>query len=269
MGIDIGILTALNYSKVFLWHRKDKSIALERLNHRLDNYVEKDILNSSERETVLNNIQTCDSLKEVCKSDLIIESISENFNIKYDLFDFITRFSSNNSIVVSNTSSLSIDSLSNAFTVSDRFAGLHFFNPVLRIELIEVIKGAKTSIETIDTLKYFCSTIGKTPIHVKDSPGFIVNRLMAAQINQAIKLLEQGVATEEDIDGAIKLGLLHPIGPLALADLIGLDVFKDILESLYERTNDMTFKSPDCLKRKIESGFLGRKAGRGFYTYGK
>ena len=137
------------------------------------------------------------------------------------------------------------------------------------MELIEIVVGSDTEELTVTRLREFCDFIGKSPVLVKDSPGFIVNRLMSGQINQAVKMLEEGVATVDDIDKAVKLGLLHPIGPLALADLIGLDVLQRILNTLFEKTGDETFKSSACLDEKVRQGWLGRKSGKGFYVYKK
>jgi 3-hydroxybutyryl-CoA dehydrogenase len=267
MGIDLGLLAALHGFNVVLWHRKDSQVALNRLTVRIEKYVAKEILTGSDRELTLNRIAASNQLENLSNVDLVIETIAEDLTEKSLLLDRVGQIVSETCIVVSNTSSLSIEELAGHTRDPGRFAGLHFFNPALKMELVEIIAGSETTDETIRVLSKFCGMVGKISVRVKDSPGFIVNRLMAGQINQAIRMLEQDIASAEDIDKAVKLGLLHPMGPLALADLIGLDVLRGILNTLFEQTGDSNFESPACLNSKVESGLLGRKTGRGFYTY--
>lgn len=267
MGVDLGLLAVLNGFDVILWHRKDSRVALDRLTARIEKYVAKDILSASDREMAMSRITVSNQLEDLSDVNLVIEAIAEDFTEKSLLLNRVSQIVPKTCIVVSNTSSLSIGALAGRTRDSGRFAGLHFFNPALRMELVEVVSGPETTEGSIRMLSAFCEVLGKTPVRVKDSPGFIVNRLMAGQINQAIRMLEQDVASAEDIDRAVKLGLLHPMGPLALADLIGLDVMLGILNTLFEQTGDAAFESSAYLNSKVEAGLLGRKTGRGFYTY--
>lgn len=269
MGIDLGLVSALHEFDVILWHRKDCQIARARLISRLDKYTEKEILTLSERKMALDRIDVTNRLEDLSDVDLIIETIVENVTEKSMLLNRVALIASDTCIITSNTSSLSIEDLANNTGISERFAGLHFFNPALKMELVEIIACPKTSPETLVALRKAVSRMGKTAVEVKDSPGFIVNRLMACQMREAILLVEQDIATPEDIDIAVKLGLAHPIGPLALADLIGLDVMLSIFEALYRGTGSATYMPPKNLIELVSKGWLGRKAGQGFFTYGE
>ena len=267
MGIDLSLLAALHGFNVLLWHRKDRKIASERLSNRLDKYLAKEILDSSENKIAIEKIDVADQLSDLSSADLVIESISENLEEKIALFKEVSASISDDCILVSNTSSFSIDELAQHIKAPQNFAGLHFFNPALKMELVELISASKTSAETISTLKNLISSLGKVFVDVKDSPGFIVNRLMACQIREAISLVEESVATPEDIDTAVKLGLAHPIGPLALADLIGNDVLLSIFEALYKQTKSSSFTPPQILKDMVAKNQLGRKTGQGFFLH--
>ena len=269
MGIDLGLLAGLHGFNVLLWHRKDSQVAFDRLVYRIEKYREKEILTESERDRVFDRITFIDQLGELSGADLVIETIAENLNEKSTLLCRVGQHISETCIVVSNTSSLSIEELAGHTGDPCRFAGMHFFNPALKMELVEVVACSKTSLETIVALKEVAVRMGKTAVQVSDAPGFIVNRLMACQVREAILLVEQEVAAPEDIDVAVKLGLAHPIGPLALADLIGLDVMLAIFEALYNGTGSQLFEPPECLKNMVAAGTLGRKSGAGFHNYTK
>jgi len=269
MGIDLGLLSALHGFDVILWHRKDHQIAHDRLITRLEKYTAKEILTLPDRQTALNRIAVTSRLEELSDADLVIETITEDFAEKSMLLNGVAGIVSDTCIVASNTSSLSIEDLASHARNQDRFAGLHFFNPALKMELVEIVACSKTSSKTIAALQKVVARMGKTAVEVKDSPGFIVNRLMACQMREAILLAEQGVASPEDIDVAVKLGLAHPIGPLALADLIGLDVMLSIFEALYSGTGSSSYAPPQNLIELVAKGWLGRKTGQGFFTYGK
>jgi len=266
MGIDIAILASCHGFDVSLWHRHDSQIALRRLQDRLAKYVTKEILAERDRIQSLERIFCTERLEKLADSDLVIESISENLEEKSALLRRVSNVVSETCILTSNTSSLSIDDLSTSVEGASRFAGFHFFNPVLRMELTEIVAGTKTSSATLVALREIAKKLGKTTVEVKDSSGFIVNRLMASQIREAMLLLEEGVASTEDIDTAVKLGLAHPIGPLALADLIGLDVMAAIFKALSSGVG-ARFAAPECLKDKVAKGMLGRKTRCGFFDY--
>lgn len=267
MGIDLGVLAALHGFKVILWHQKDSEIALGRLAGRLEKYVSREILTLVEAQTAKAHIRATNLLAEISKSDLVLETIVEDLSEKILLLKQVGQVTSKRCIVATNTSSLSIEQLADHLGAPENFAGLHFFNPALKMELVEVVVGSKTSTNTVSILKDVVTRLEKTAVEVKDSPGFIVNRLMSCQINHAVKMVEQGVATKEDIDSAVHLGLLHPMGPLALADLIGLDVMLDILKELFLKTGDITFEPAAMLQSLVLNGHLGRKTGSGFYNY--
>lgn len=267
MGIDLGLLAALRGFDVILWHRRDSQVAFDRLVSRIEKYLEKEILTEMDRKLALDRIAVIDKLADLSVADLVIETIAEDLSEKSALLSKVGQTISETCIVVSNTSSFSIEELAAHTGDPCRFAGFHFFNPVLKMELVEVVACSKTSPETIAALKQVATRMRKTAVQVNDAPGFIVNRLMACQVREAMLLIEQGVASPADIDIAAKLGLAHPIGPLALADLIGLDVMLAIFEALHKGTDSQSFIPPKCLKNMVSKGMLGRKTGSGFHNY--
>jgi 3-hydroxybutyryl-CoA dehydrogenase len=200
-------------------------------------------------------------------ADLVIEAIVEKLEPKSSLFAELATIAQSQTVLASNTSSLSISSLARASGRPDRFLGLHFFNPVPVLPLVEIVRGMETSDETLATSLRFVQAIGKTPIVVSDSPGFVANRILLPMINEAIFALQDGVAPAESIDEVMKLGMSHPLGPLALADLIGLDVCLDILETLHRDFGDDKYRPAPMLRRMVGAGKLGRKSGQGFYEY--
>jgi 3-hydroxybutyryl-CoA dehydrogenase len=199
--------------------------------------------------------------------DLVIEAIFENLEAKQSLFREIDAVLPANAILASNTSSISITKLAAGTSNPGRFIGLHFFNPVPVLPLVEVVRGMKTSDETTGRADAFARSLGKTPVTVNDAPGFVANRILLPMINEAIFTLAEGVATKEAIDDVMKLGMAHPIGPLALADLIGLDVCLDILNTLHRDFGDPKYRPAPLLARMVAAGNLGRKTGEGFYRY--
>jgi 3-hydroxybutyryl-CoA dehydrogenase len=207
------------------------------------------------------------SLDNAVNADLVIEAVYENLEAKTALFTALAGIAPGKTIFASNTSSLSITALGRASGRPDRFVGLHFFNPVPVLPLVEVIRGLATSDETVEKVTAFAASIGKTPVVVNDAPGFVANRIALPMINEAVFALEEGVAPKEAIDEIMKLGLTHPMGPLALADLIGLDVCLDILETLHHDFGDDKYRPAPLLRRMVAAGRLGRKSGAGFYTY--
>ena len=267
LGIDLGLLAALHDFNVILWHRKDANVAQDRLDVRLEKYVKKGILTMLDQEKAIDRIGVTSRLQDLSSVDMAIETIAEDFTEKSRLLSKVSHIVSKDCIITSNTSSLSIEDLAGSVDFPRRFAGLHFFNPALKMELVEIVAGSETAGETIASLGELAACLGKTSVQVNDAPGFIVNRLMACQMREAILLAEQGVASPEDIDVAVKLGLAHPIGPLALADLIGLDVMLAIFKTLYKGTRSSSFEPPKQLEQMVSDGVLGRKTGRGFFAY--
>lgn len=215
-------------------------------------------------EDYFSNLTISDSFESLIDCDLIIECVVEDYQTKYEVLKSLVGIIKESTVVATNTSALSVSRLSD---VIPGLAGFHFFNPISRMKLIEIIYGRTTSKQTIDFLKNISESLGKQAIVVSDTPGFLVNRLLLPQINNAIKMVEAGVASKEGIDSAIKLGLNHPMGPFELADFIGLDVCYNILNEMYEVSNDLNYRPANMLKELVLSGRLGFKSGSGFYHY--
>ncbi len=214
-----------------------------------------------------NKRLTLGDTQDVANADLVIEAIAENLEAKTRLFAMLKDFAPPATIFASNTSSISITALGHASGRPDRLVGMHFFNPVPVLPLVEIVRGLETSEASVSTCVAFAEEIGKTPVIVNDAPGFIANRILLPMINEAVFALQEGVATEEAIDNVMKLGMSHPMGPLELADLIGLDICLDILETLHRDFGDDKYRPATLLRRMVAAGRLGRKTGRGFYSY--
>lgn len=211
------------------------------------------------------NIST--SIKSVKECDLVVEAVFENMNSKQEIYRSLNKICNDQCVIATNTSGFSIKKLAETVVNPSRFVGMHFMNPPKVMKLVEVIKGEKTSEETVRVITDLTKKIGKTPAIVNDSPGFVSNRLLFALIGEAMKLLEAGVASREDIDAVMKYGMNHPMGPIQLADFIGLDVCRDILLYLYENLKDDRFKPASLLESLVKEGKLGKKSGEGFYKY--
>ncbi|MCD4822853.1 MAG: hypothetical protein K8R11_12560 [Methanococcoides sp.] len=224
-------------------------------------------LSDKEVEKYLTNLEVTTDYSDLYDCDIVIEAVSEDIRIKKEVLAQLSSVCKEDAIIATNTSSISIDLLADVSLRPDRFIGMHFFNPVQKMDLVEVIIGKQTSIETQDKIVQFSMDLNKKPVIVKNCPGFVVNRYLLPQINEAVKMLEEGVATKEDIDSAIKLGLNHPMGPFELADLIGLDVCLSILEVMSEGFNDDKFIPSKLLIEKVNEGNLGFKTGEGFHKY--
>jgi 3-hydroxybutyryl-CoA dehydrogenase len=218
-------------------------------------------------ETILDRFTATTRLEDLKDADLVFEVIIENMEKKKELYSKIDQICKLETIFCSNTSGLSITEMASATKRADRVIGTHFFNPVPLMELVEIIRGNDTSDETYLIAKDLCESFGKKSITVNEAPLFAVNRILAPMINEAIFVLQEGVATKEDIDLGMKLGANHPIGPLALADMIGLDVMLMVLDTLYQETADSKYRPATLLRKLVRAGHYGRKTGRGFYEY--
>jgi 3-hydroxybutyryl-CoA dehydrogenase len=238
-----------------------------RIRRSLERLVEKGRISSRESEEALTRIRVVDGLSGLSDADMAIEAVVEAVDVKLAVMEQLDSIMKPDAIIASNTSSISITLLQAATRRPEKVIGMHFFNPVPVMKLVEVIAGYETSEETLKTTQRLAERFGKTPVVVKDSPGFIANRLLIPMINEAVYCLMENVASKEDIDKVACLGMNHPMGPLALADLIGLDVCLAIMETLHERFGDPKYRPCPLLRKMVESRRLGRKAGKGFYDY--
>jgi len=234
---------------------------------RLDREVAKERLSVEDKEKAISLLNISTNIRELSNCDLVIEAATENMDVKKDIFNILSDICSKETILATNTSSLSITEMAQVVDHPDKFIGIHFFNPVPVMKLVEVIKGLQTSKQTEDKIKQFIESIKKSPVKVEEAPGFVVNRLLIPMINEAIGIYADGVASKEDIDTAMKLGANHPMGPLALADLIGLDVCLAIMEILHQEFGEDKYRPHPLLKKMVRGKVLGRKSGKGFYDY--
>ena len=243
--------------------------AIATITKNLDRQVSKQVIKEEDKQIALNNINEVVGIEKIPQdTDLVIEAIYENKEVKLSIFNKLEKIVKPDSIFATNTSSISITELS-ASTRPDKFIGMHFMNPVPMMKLVEIIRGYSTSDETFQTIKTLAEKLGKVPVEVFDYPGFISNRVLLPMINEAVFALMEGVASAEDIDTVMKLGMNHPMGPLTLADFIGLDVCLAIMEVLYEGFNDSKYRPSPLLKKMVAAKKLGRKTGEGFFKYEK
>ena len=241
--------------------------AIKTISSNLERQVKKNVISDEDKSATLKNIKPVAGVENTPKnSDLIIEAIYENKEAKFNIFNKLNSIVKQDSIFASNTSSISITELSITGR-PDKFIGMHFMNPVPVMKLVEIIRGYSTSDETYKLIKDLTTKLGKVPVEVHDYPGFISNRILMPMINEAIFALMEGVASKEDIDTVMKLGMNHPMGPLTLADFIGLDVCLAIIEVLYNGFNDPKYRPCPLLKKMVAAGKLGRKSGEGFFIY--
>ena len=240
---------------------------MNAIDKSLQRDVDKERLSADEKAEIIGRIRTTIDMSALSDAFIVVEAVTENFEVKREVFKSLDQTTNADAILASNTSSISITKLGAATGRPDKVIGMHFMNPVPVMKLVEVIRGAATSDATYDTTRVLSEKLGKIPLECQDYPGFVSNRVLMPMINEAIFALHEGVASRESIDGIMKLGMNHPMGPLQLADFIGLDVCLAILNVLHDGFGDSKYRPCPMLKRYVDAGWLGKKSGRGFYEY--
>ena len=269
MGNGIAQVAARAGYSVVMRDVKDEFLqrGLQAIDKSLQRDVDKQRLSADEKQSIVSRIKSTTELEALSEAAFVIEAVTEDLDVKTEIFSALDRITPAEAILASNTSSISITRLGAATNRPDKVIGMHFMNPVPVMKLVEVIRGIATSNETYERVRSLTEKLGKTALDCNDSPGFVSNRVLLPMINEAIFALYEGVATRESIDGIMKLGMNHPMGPLELADFIGLDVCLAILNVLYDGLGDPKYRACPLLKRYVDAGWLGRKTSRGFYEY--
>jgi 3-hydroxybutyryl-CoA dehydrogenase len=269
MGSGIAIVSAMSGYQVHAVEANDELLkaGVERVRTHFERSVKKGRMEESEGKAAMGRVKGVTSLNELGDSDIVIEAATEDMKLKCELWAIMNDICKPETIFATNTSSLSVTEMATASGRPGRFLGLHFFNPAAVMKLVEVIRALQTEDEIYETAFGFVETLGKKGVRTGDKPGFIVNRLLVPYLNDAARVFEQGLASAEDIDNAMKLGAGHPMGPLALVDLIGLDVAMWVGEILFKEFGEARFAPPPILRRMVRAGYLGKKVGKGFYEY--
>ena len=271
MGSGISQVAALTGYDIVMQDVSEEATnrGLATIDKSLQRLVDREKITTDAKDTAIRKIRTTTELSALADCDLVIEAATENMTLKLGLFQEIDKVARPETIIASNTSSLSLTKLASVSNRPDKVIGMHFFNPVPMMALVEIIRALQTSDDTFTRVDELTRELGKTPVSVKDSPGFVVNRMLVPMINEAVFILYEGIATAVEIDAAMKLGAGHPMGPLALADMIGIDVCLYVMNILLEEFGDSKFRPSPLLKQMVDAGYLGRKSGKGFFDYGR
>ena len=269
MGNGIAQVCAMAGLKVIMQDIADAPLqqGLETIAGSLDRMIKKDKISEDDKQDTLSKITTATALDALANVDIVIEAATENESLKLQIFEQLDRICRKDAILASNTSSISLTRIAGATQLAERVIGMHFMNPVPMMALVEIIRALQTSDETCSRVHRLTEQIGKVPVEAKDSPGFVGNRILIPMINEAIFTLHEGIASAEAIDEVMKLGMAHPMGPLALADLIGLDICLSVTRVLHQGFGDSKYRPCVLLEQMVDAGYLGRKSGRGFFQY--